>query len=383
MTTSGSPVPLPPSTPTEAGVARGRSGACSWKKQRDVCTSSTLKNGGADSRQRSAASAHRGAKMQPVMVWPGVGKNPGMVSSRSASLRCPSRGRHRSSPTVYGCRGSSNTRRAGPSSTSSPAYSTPTRSHILAITARLWLMNSTDVSNSWRRAATRSSTSASTVASSAVVGSSRISSDGETASAIAMTTRCAIPPDSSYGYRRMTRPGSGDLHLAQHLLGRCRRLVRRLPGDPEHLGDLPARPQRRVERPPRFLVDHRHRAGPQVAQRRGVHRQRVQPVDADRPGAHPAVAGQVTHQRERDRGLAGPGLAHQPVRFAAADLERHVPQGEAVLPAHPVGDVQVGHGQRRIASRAGAPRPGPPPPDRRAGSVVMRPAPARSSRRSG
>ena len=69
-------------------------------------------------------------------------------------------------------------------------------------------MNSTEVSNSFRRAATRSSTSASTVASSAVVGSSRISSDGETASAIAMTARCAIPPDSSCGYRRMTRPGS-------------------------------------------------------------------------------------------------------------------------------------------------------------------------------
>ena len=69
-------------------------------------------------------------------------------------------------------------------------------------------MNSTVVSNSWRSAATRSSTSASTVASSAVVGSSRISSDGEAASAIAITARCAIPPDSSCGYRRMTRPGS-------------------------------------------------------------------------------------------------------------------------------------------------------------------------------
>ena len=41
-----------------------------------------------------------------------------------------------------------------------------------------------------------------------MVGSSRISSDGETASAIAMTARCAIPPDSSCGYRRMTRSGS-------------------------------------------------------------------------------------------------------------------------------------------------------------------------------
>ena len=41
-----------------------------------------------------------------------------------------------------------------------------------------------------------------------MVGSSRISTDGEEASAIATTARCAIPPDSSCGYRRMTRPGS-------------------------------------------------------------------------------------------------------------------------------------------------------------------------------
>ena len=77
--------------------------------------------GGSDSRQRSCTSAHRGAKMHPVIACPGVGRKPGMVSSRSLSLRCPRRGMQRSNPTVYGCRGSSNTFRAGPSSTSSPA----------------------------------------------------------------------------------------------------------------------------------------------------------------------------------------------------------------------------------------------------------------------
>ncbi len=57
-------------------------------------------------------------------------------------------------------------------------------------------MNSSDVFSSARSPAIRSSTSASTVASSAVVGSSRISSDGSAAMAIAITTRCAIPPES-------------------------------------------------------------------------------------------------------------------------------------------------------------------------------------------
>ena len=53
----------------------------------------------------------------------------------------------------------------------------------------------------WRSwsSAIRSITSASTVASSPVVGSSRISKDGSVASAIAITTRCCIPPESWWG----------------------------------------------------------------------------------------------------------------------------------------------------------------------------------------
>ncbi len=73
---------------------------------------------------------------------------------------------------------------------------TPTRSHILAITARLWLMNRIAVWNSSRSADTSSRISASTVASSAVVGSSRMSRLGSAARAIAITTRCSIPPES-------------------------------------------------------------------------------------------------------------------------------------------------------------------------------------------
>ena len=57
-------------------------------------------------------------------------------------------------------------------------------------------MNSTLELNSADSPETRSSTSASTVASSPVVGSSRISSVGSFASAIAITTRWFIPPES-------------------------------------------------------------------------------------------------------------------------------------------------------------------------------------------
>ena len=60
-------------------------------------------------------------------------------------------------------------------------------------------MNNTAVPNSVRKERTKSSTSASTVASRPVVGSSRISSLGSHANAMAMTTRCCMPPDSWCG----------------------------------------------------------------------------------------------------------------------------------------------------------------------------------------
>jgi hypothetical protein len=60
-------------------------------------------------------------------------------------------------------------------------------------------MNSTEVWNRWRSDETRSSTSASTVASRAVVGSSSMSSEGSEASAMAIMTLCNIPPDSWWG----------------------------------------------------------------------------------------------------------------------------------------------------------------------------------------
>ena len=53
--------------------------------------------------------------------------------------------------------------------------------------------------NSSRSAATRSSTSLSTVASRPVVGSSRISSVGSFDSAMAMITRWFMPPESWCG----------------------------------------------------------------------------------------------------------------------------------------------------------------------------------------
>ena len=85
----------------------------------------------------------------------------------------------------------------------------------LGIAARLCEMKSTAVPYSVRNDRTRSSTSASTVASSPVVGSSRINSLGSHANAMAMTTRCCIPPDSWCGYRLITESGSAICTLSR------------------------------------------------------------------------------------------------------------------------------------------------------------------------
>jgi hypothetical protein len=59
-----------------------------------------------------------------------------------------------------------------------------------------------------RRSARRSRSCAWIVTSSAVVGSSAISSAGLHASAIAMQTRCFMPPESSCGHASARRAGS-------------------------------------------------------------------------------------------------------------------------------------------------------------------------------
>ncbi len=83
-------------------------------------------------------------------------------------------------------------------------------------------MNSIEVPNSRPRSFTRSTMPASTVTSSAVVGSSRIRSDGCDISAMAMTIRCCCPPDSWCGKLPRIRAGSGS-RTASTTLSACAR----------------------------------------------------------------------------------------------------------------------------------------------------------------
>src|SRR5690606_2973741 len=77
-----------------------------------------------------------------------------MMLSISTSLcrpceeRLPRRGKAPRRPRVYSCRGSANSASVQFSSTSDPAYITPTRWQVEAMTPRSWLMNSTAVPRS-------------------------------------------------------------------------------------------------------------------------------------------------------------------------------------------------------------------------------------------
>ena len=154
-----------------------------------MCCGPTWAGSGMDARQRSSTSAQRSTNTQPSNFAPSAGGVPRMVSRRSVFLCKPPRGMQRNRPTVYGWLGLLKISSVVPCSTSEPAYNTPTRSHMWRITPRLCEMNSTAVPVSRRRSRTNSSTSASTVASRPVVGSSMTNRRGLVASAMAMTTR--------------------------------------------------------------------------------------------------------------------------------------------------------------------------------------------------
>ena len=94
-------------------------------------------------------------------------------------------------------------------STIFPAYMTATRSARPAITPRSWVTRITDIPSRLRRSSISSRICFWIVTSSAVVGSSAISSLGSQASAIAIMTRCRIPPENWCGYSLRRSLGCG------------------------------------------------------------------------------------------------------------------------------------------------------------------------------
>ena len=88
---------------------------------------------------------------------------------------------------------------ADPVSTGLPAYITMIRSAIPATTPRSWVIRISEACVCSFAARSASSTWAWMVTSSAVVGSSAIITSGSLAMAMAITTRCRMPPENSCG----------------------------------------------------------------------------------------------------------------------------------------------------------------------------------------
>ena len=140
----------------------------------------------------------RGWKRQPAGGDARSGGEPGMPVMRSTGP--VSGGKERIRPSVYGWRASACSRSPGASSTISPAYMIAMRCANSKRSERSCVMKRNANPKSRCRSRTCCMISRCTTTSSAVVGSSMITSSGRRASAIAMITRCRIPPESSCGY---------------------------------------------------------------------------------------------------------------------------------------------------------------------------------------
>ena len=194
-------------------------------------------------------------------------------AARRAPARMPSAGtpaRDRAPPrAAYGCtaragrRGSS---RPAPCSTSLPCCITAMRSAISATTPKSWVMNSTAMCRVLCISRISARICAWVVTSSAVVGSSAIRMSGSSISAMAIIARCRWPPEIWCGIGVVHARRFGQVHGSEHVEHTpaprlaCRRLM-----DLDHLLDLPADREHRVQRRHRLLEDHRDAAAAQRA----------------------------------------------------------------------------------------------------------------------
>ena len=190
---------------------------------------------------------------------------------------------------------------------------TAVRSHTAAARSRSWVMNSSDTSNSLRSESMIAITSAWIVTSSAVVGSSARIRRGLVSSAVAIITRCSMPPESSCGILPQPPLAVVDPDLAQHVdrlclgLGTRDRLAQRL-------GHEVADPAHRIGVRAGILEHHRGLVSvvAELAAAQAVH---VAAVEGD-GAVHLRPCGQQPRDRPHRHRLARARLAHQPQRLA-------------------------------------------------------------------
>ena len=167
----------------------------------------------------------------------------------------------------------------------------------------------------WRR----SITPACVVTSSAVVGSSAMSSSGLEASAIAIITRCRIPPENSCGYcveprRGGLHPDLGEqLHRALEGFG-----LARVACGADRLDQLVPDRLHRVEGAERVLEDHRDAAAAHAPEHIVLRAAQLEAAELDRAATDPAGRLQQAEDGQRHRRLSGPGFPDDPEPLPAA-----------------------------------------------------------------
>ncbi len=250
------------------------------------------------------------------------GRNAGGTSTPTGGSAgwagCPGSGStaRRCSPRRPGCWTAGPTCRASPGWSGSawccrtrrprPAYITSTSSAVSAMTPRSWVMITTAELNSRCRSCSRSRICAWTVTSSAVVGSSAMSSDGSLMRPIAIMR--ALAHAAGELVREVVDPPVRlrDADAVEHLDGLAARVT--LGGarvvHQVGLGQLVADLVERVQGSQRVLEDHRHRVAAQPAHLGLGQAHDLGAGDADRAG-DPARLGVV----QAEDGQAGDGLA--------------------------------------------------------------------------
>ena len=162
------------------------------------------------------------------------------------------------------------------------------------------------------------------VTSSAVVGSSAISSLGLQASAMAIITRWRMPPDSWCGYSAAAGAGSAmPTRLSISTARALRRLAIEALVQAQRLADLAADGEHRVEARHRLLEDHADVVAADGAHRAIVERQEVAALEAGlRRRSCPAAPGSRRRIDMRGDRLAAAALADDRERLALLDIER-------------------------------------------------------------
>ena len=192
------------------------------------------------------------------------------------------------------------------------------------------------------------------VTSSAVVGSSAMSSCGSHDSAIAIITRWRIPPDSWWGYSSTLRAGSEmpTSPRSRHGL-RPGSLLVEPAVEAQRLRDLIPDCIDGVQRAHRLLEDHRNVVSPERPHAALAGPDELLPAEPDRASFHDARRrlGEESEDRQRGDRLATSGLADDADRLARTDLEgnavdglRHPLVGEEVR-------AEVAHREERLGQR--------------------------------